>query len=101
MDASYTRKPALILFLTTRQYHKASCLFGQLFINICRFLAHKIVIMKNNVLNVCLLLPLCITIASCKKDGSSYSPMPYGSGRTVRFMLYTCLLYTSDAADER
>ena len=52
--------------------------------------------MKNNVLNVCLLLPLCITIASCKKDGSSYSPMPYGSGRTVRFMLYTDQDFSND-----
>ncbi len=45
--------------------------------------------MKINFVNVCLLLTLCITIASCKKDGSNGNPIPPGSGRTVRFLLYT------------
>ncbi len=45
--------------------------------------------MKINFFNVCLLLTLCITIVSCKKDGSNGNPMFPGSGRTVRFLLYT------------
>ena len=45
--------------------------------------------MKNDIFNVCLLLTLCISISSCKKDGSNKSPVTFDDGRTVRFILYT------------
>ena len=61
-----------------------------------RLLTHNIVTVKNSFFNVCLLLILCITIASCKKNGSSESLVPPGSGRTVRFMLYTNHDFSND-----
>src|SRR5215510_13836843 len=54
--------------------------------------------MKNNFFNVCLLLTLCITIASCIKDGSNVNPMPPDSGRTIRFVLYTDQDFSDDTS---
>jgi hypothetical protein len=52
--------------------------------------------MKINFVNVCLLLTLCITIASCKKDASNGNPISPGSGRSVRFLLYTDQDFSND-----
>ncbi|HEY6975806.1 MAG TPA: hypothetical protein VH396_05935 [Chitinophagaceae bacterium] len=51
--------------------------------------------MKNNFFNVCVLI-LCITIGSCKKNGSSDNHKPPGSGRTIRFLLYTDHDFSND-----
>ena len=54
--------------------------------------------MKNNLFNICLLLTLCIAVASCKKDGPGENPMPPVNARTVRFLLYTDQDFSSDNA---
>jgi len=54
--------------------------------------------MKNNFFKVCLVLTLCIAVASCKKDGPGENPTPPGSVRTVRFLLYTDQDFSSDNA---
>lgn len=52
--------------------------------------------MKKISFNVCLLLTLCIAIASCKKNGPGENPIPVGSGRTVRLLLYTDQNFSND-----
>ncbi len=52
--------------------------------------------MKKISFNVCLLLTLCIAIASCKKNGAGENPIPVGSGRTVRLLLYTDQNFSND-----
>ena len=52
--------------------------------------------MKIIFFNICLLLTLCITIVSCKKDGSDVNPTPPAGGRTIRFVLYTDQDFSND-----
>jgi hypothetical protein len=56
--------------------------------------------MKKIFFHVCLLLTLCIIIASCKKNGAGENPMPPpdAGGRTFHFELYTDQDFSSDTS---